>query len=123
MTDDASEPRDGLRASELMKLGELAMTSEREEYVHVISLFGELDLATVDQVRDQLELAEASDVVSIVVDLSGLTFMDSTGIRLLIEAHERSHADGNRLMLLRGGASVHRVLEVAGVAEMLPFAD
>jgi anti-anti-sigma factor len=123
MTDDASEQRDGVRASELMKLGELTMTSEREGPVHVISLFGELDLATVARVRAQLELAEGSDAASIVVDLSGLTFMDSTGIRLLIEAHERSLADANRLTLLRGGASVQRVLEITGVAEILPFAD
>ncbi|MDX6690758.1 MAG: anti-sigma factor antagonist [Solirubrobacteraceae bacterium] len=99
------------------------MTSEREDVIHVISLFGELDVATAGEVRGELERAEASDAASIVLDLSGLTFMDSTGIRLLIEARDRSRSDRNRLTLLRGPASVQRVLQIAGVDDVLPFAD
>jgi anti-anti-sigma factor len=123
MPDERPEERHELRASELIELGALTMTSEREDVIHVISLFGELDVATAGEVRGELERAEASDAASIVLDLSGLTFMDSTGIRLLIEARDRSRSDRNRLTLLRGPASVQRVLQIAGVDDVLPFAD
>ncbi len=62
-------------------------------------------------------------MASIVVDLSGLTFMDSTGIRVLIMANARSRDDGNRLALLRGPAAVQRVFELSGVDSLLPFVD
>ena len=99
------------------------MRSERDGELHVINLSGELDLATVDVVKRELERVEATDVQSIILDLSGLTFMDSTGIRLLLSAEARSRADSNRLTLLRGPAAIQRVLEVTGVVKYLPFAD
>jgi anti-anti-sigma factor len=59
----------------------------------------------------------------ILLDLSELQFMDSTGIRLLIAADARSRADSDRLRLTRPPAKVFRVLCIAGVDEILPFAD
>ena len=58
---------------------------------------------------------------SIVVDLGGLEFIDSTGLRLLVMAAERSH-DG-RFSLLRGPKQVHRVFEITDLVDRLPFAD
>ena len=99
------------------------MTSEREGDVHTICLFGELDLANADRVEHELERVEATDASSIVVDLAGLKFVDSTGIRLLVSAHARSRADSNRLVLLRGPAAVQRVFQLVGLEDRLPFAD
>ncbi len=99
------------------------MSSERDGDVHTISLFGELDLATADDVSAEIQRVEDTDARSIVVDLAGLTFMDSTGIRLLWRAHERSRADSCRLTLLRGCAAVQRVLQLTGLEARLPFAD
>lgn len=121
MPKNASEQR--TPAAQLHKLGELALSSVREGPVHTILLFGELDLATVAAIERELECVEASDASSIVVDLSGLTFMDSTAVRLLLTAHARSLADSNRLTLRRGPAAVQRVLELSGVEQHLPFAD
>jgi anti-sigma B factor antagonist len=114
---------DGLRGEQLPGLGQLTISSERDGDRHTIRLLGELDLANADELQHELERAEASDAQSIVLDLSGLTFMDSTGVQLLLRAHARSRADANRLMLLRGPATVHRVLELTGVATLLPFSD
>ena len=114
--------RERRRAVELLELGQLTMTSGREGDVHTIALTGELDLAAAGRVQDELERVEATDVLSIVIDLSGLTFMDSTGVRLLVGAHARSRADSDRLMLLRGSAGVQRVFELCGVDGLLPFA-
>jgi stage II sporulation protein AA (anti-sigma F factor antagonist) len=97
--------------------------SEREDGVHAIRLFGELDLATAAEAQRELERAEATDAEAIVLDLSGLTFIDSTGVRLLVAANARSRADANRLSVVRGQQPVQRVLELCGVVELLPFAD
>lgn len=123
MTSEAREQRDQLRAAQLIKLGELSMSSEREGDVHSICLFGELDLATAEAVERELERVEATDTAAIIVDLSGLEFMDSSGVRLMLIANARSRADANRLTLLRGPAAVQRVLELSGVERLLPFAD
>lgn len=123
MTEDTSDQRDCIRAGELIELGGLTMRSERAGDVHTIRLSGELDLATADDVERELERVEATDAATIVLDLSGLTFMDSTGVRLVVNAHARSRAAGQRLTLLRGQAAVQRVMELSGVDALLPFAD
>ena len=123
MIDDAAVPHDPLRAGDVTELGGLTILSEREGDIHTIGLSGELDLATAEGVRAELDRVEGGDARSIVLDLSGLTFMDSTGVRLLVQAHLRSTADSERLTLLRGQAAVQRVLQLSGVDVLLPFAD
>ncbi len=120
---DAVSHREPLRAHQLIKPGDLTLTSERKGVVHSICLFGELDLATATRVQDELTRIEASEVDSIIVDLSGLTFIDSTGIRLLHSAAARSRADSDRLALLRGGAAVQRALQLTALEDRLPFVD
>lgn len=120
---DHRSPDQPSRAAEPFGPGHFTMTSTRNGAEHVIRLFGELDLANADSVEEELVRVEASDVTSIVLDLSGLTFMDSTGVRLILSADARSRAHANRLSLLRGPRSVQRVLEISGVEQMLPFSD
>jgi anti-anti-sigma factor len=103
--------------------GQLILSSTREGSAHSICLHGELDLASVPSVEVELELVEATDARVIVVDLSGLTYVDSSGIALLLSAHARSRADGDRLSLIRGSAEIQRVFELCGLAQVLPFTD
>lgn len=123
MTDDVTEQREPSRAEQFFDLGELTVHSRREGEIHTIALTGELDVATAEAVQRELERVEATDAASIVLDLSGVTFMDSTGVRLLVQAHARSREDANRLSLRRGGPAVQRVLQLSGVDVLLPFAD
>lgn len=123
MTGDAFEARERSRATEVFGLEQLSMTSERDGSTHVIALFGELDLAVADSVERELRRVETTDASVIVVDLSGLTFMDSTGARLVWQADVRSRAGANRLRLRRGPRAVQRVFEISGVADLLPFTD
>jgi anti-sigma B factor antagonist len=123
MTDDAIGARENARAAWMFELGQLSMTSEREDDLHVIALFGELDLATANGVEQELLRVEATDAEAIVLDLAGLTFMDSTGARLVLQANARSRADSCRLTLLRGPRAVQRVFELSGLVDLLPFAD
>src|SRR5687767_7382912 len=112
---------EGDRATRTSKLGSLAVRSEREGEAHIIELIGELDLDGAPKLEDALRKAEAGDATSIVVDLGALDFIDSTGLRLLVMAAERSQ-DG-RFSLLRGPKQVHRVFEITDLVERLPFAD
>jgi anti-sigma B factor antagonist len=88
----------------------------------VVRPVGELDLATAPVVDAQLsELVEAG-FASLVLDLRQLRFLDSTGLRLLLSWDARSRAEGVDLSLIPGPAPVQRVIDVAGVAHLLPFA-
>ena len=123
MIDEAPEQPHGIRAADLLKAGQLTLRSERDGALHTISMQGELDLANADDLERELIRVEGSDALSIVIDLSGLQFIDSTGVRLLLSAHARSRADSNRLTLLRGPKPVQRVFELTGILDILPFAD
>jgi anti-sigma B factor antagonist len=96
---------------------------ERYRDVYLITVTGELDLATYERLRDELERAEASEAARILLDLGGLTFIDSTGICVLVKAAQRSANDGARLRLLPASGKVHEVLELTGVMERLHFVD
>lgn len=123
MTDAVPHDPQPLRADEVIDLGHLTVTSQRDRAVHRIRLVGELDLATTDGAENALMRAEASDAASIVVDLSALTFIDSTGLRLLYSAAKRSRDSSDRLVLLRGGPAVQRALQLSGLEDQMPFAD
>ena len=110
------------RAERARRVGSVALRSEREGDTHVIALLGELDLDGAPRVEEELLRVEATDAASIVVDLSSLEFIDSTGLRLLVMAAERSSSDG-RFSILRGPKQVHRVFEMTDLIDRLPFAD
>lgn len=112
---------DGDRAARTSKLGSLALRSEREGDAHVIELLGELDLDGAPRLEQELRRVESTDAGVIVVDLGGLQFIDSTGIRLIVMASERCRP--GRFSLLRGPRHVHRVFEITDLADRLPFAD
>jgi anti-anti-sigma factor len=89
----------------------------------VVGLSGELDLATSPRLQAELRAVEASDAGEIVLDLADLSFIDSSGLRLIIGAEARSRANGKRLALRRAQAPVHRIFELTDTVERLPFAD
>jgi anti-anti-sigma factor len=109
------------RAAQTSKLGSLIVRGEHDGDVHIIELVGELDLDGAPRLEEELRAAEAGDATSIVVDLGQLEFIDSTGLRLLVMAADRS-APG-RFSLLRGPKQVHRVFEITDMVDRLPFAD
>ncbi len=81
--------------------------------VHLVSLAGELDMATAVGLADWLVSVAGSDVV---VDLSGLSFVDSTGIAALAQARGLIEQAGSELRLTRPQRPVERVLEIVGLA-------
>ena len=120
---DRAPERSHPHAGEPPPVGALAMSSRREGDEHLIALAGEFDLAHVDEVQRELERVEASGVARIVVDLSQLSFIDSSGVRVLVMAGARSRARAGRLRLVRGPAGVHRVFAMCGLDGIVPFAE
>ena len=84
-----------------------------------VSLSGELDISSAPRLQDDLARVEAGEPATIVLDLSGLDFMDSTGLRLLIGADSRARSAGRRLVLIQGNEMVQRVLRVTRLDERL----
>ena len=88
----------------------------------VVAPRGEIDLATVDQVRDAVERDRQSGE-TIVLDLREVGFMDTSGLRYVLELVERAPREGFDVRLVRGPSAVQRVFEVSGLEPRLPFVD
>jgi anti-anti-sigma factor len=84
----------------------------------VIALHGELDLAGAATLEAELEPLDAA---ALVVDLRGLTFMDSSGLRILVVHAQRAQDRGRRFALVPGAAQVMRVFEITRMRERLEF--
>ena len=97
-------------------------TEDRNGLVHV-ALKGELDLSTVAKVQDELRRVEQSEPPIVVLDLSRLTFLDSTGLRCLITADERARESGRRVVIVRGPEPVQRVFAITRLEERLEMVD
>jgi anti-sigma B factor antagonist len=97
-------------------------TEERDGLVHV-ALRGELDLSTVGKVQDALQRVEADAPQTVLLDLSKLTFLDSTGLRCLVTADQRAREAGRRFVIVRGPDAVQRVFTITRLEERLDMVD
>ena len=101
---------------------EFEITDGGEPGRPVLSLAGELDLGTLAELAAHVDRVLAAAPQSLRLDLTDLRFMDSSGLRLLIELDERARREGWRLSLL---PSVHEqantVLRMTGADTALPF--
>jgi len=89
----------------------------------VIGVSGELDLASSPALEQELERGAASRAGIVIVDLRNLEFMDSTGLSVLVRAHQRATESGQRFGVVRGPQQVQRLLSLTGVADRLNLAD
>jgi anti-anti-sigma factor len=107
-------------AGRYLRVHGLGIQSGRRGDDHVIALEGDLEMANVAAIESELSHVEAGDCRQIVFDLRGLSFLDSTGIHLLMCAHARSQSSGRPIALLVDGGPVHRVLNACGALSILP---
>jgi anti-sigma B factor antagonist len=103
--------------------GPLTIRSSRQQDEHVVALHGELDLWGVEALEEEMRRIERTDADRIIVDLGGLEFMDSTGLRTILRIDAHSRSNGDRVVFLRGGPTVQRVFEITDTARRLPFLD
>jgi anti-anti-sigma factor len=91
--------------------------------MRLLRLTGELDMAGVDGFERLLIADESPEAGTFVVDMRGLTFIDSSGLRALIIADKRVRAEGGRFVVVRGSEQVNEVLEMTGVAKQIELLD
>lgn len=102
---------------------EFRLEVEPEREAVRVCPIGDVDLSTVDEVRAQLEVLTASGFRHVILDLRRTTFLDSTGIRLVLDAYSASVADGTEFKLIAGPPAVQRAFEVTGVESRVPFVE
>jgi anti-anti-sigma factor len=96
------------------------MHSGREGETLFIALDGEVDFSVVDELEAELRAAEKSDARRIVVSLEDVTYMDSSGLNLLLQTRVRMRANPQRLRFLRSKhPAVLQLLDVTQTAEAL----
>jgi anti-sigma B factor antagonist len=88
----------------------------------VVTVRGEVDLATSPRLREELIDALARSARGLVVDLAEVGFLDSTGLGVLAGAHRRAKADGRFFRLVCARREVLDVLRVTGLDLVLPMA-
>jgi anti-anti-sigma factor len=84
---------------------------------------GELDLATVPLLADRLKGVGGDAARAVVLDLSGLTFLDSSGVALLLGVTRRAAGEGWSLRIVGTPPSARALLELCGLLDVLPLAD
>jgi anti-sigma B factor antagonist len=89
----------------------------------ILAASGELDLRTSPELEERLNRVWASGAELVILDLRQIEFMDSTGLRVLLGAHQRAQDTSRRFALVRGADQVERVLTLTGVRDLLTVVD
>jgi anti-sigma B factor antagonist len=102
--------------------GLLTLSSEPQSF-HLVKLVGEMDGSNAHDLEDELIRLENDGRSEIVLDLSQLKFIDSTGLAVILRAHRRMTGNSHRLSIVRPRGQVGRTFELTGLDTALSFAD
>jgi anti-sigma B factor antagonist len=98
---------------------EIVTTLDQRGRSTTVALHGEIDVLTVDQVRMALATALAAHPHELVIDLTDLTFIDSTGLGALITGFQRARDAGARFRLAHPTPAVRQILVLSGLLEVV----
>ncbi len=110
-----SAQRDGVRRLFDVSVEDLGTT-------RTITPRGEIDIASAESVAEPLLNGLRDGLETVVLDLSSTTFIDSTGVRVVLHATRRAAQLGVRFIVLPAPDEVHRVFELCGLTDLIPFA-
>jgi anti-anti-sigma factor len=85
----------------------------------LVTLSGDLDASTATLLYDQLSDLEIQDVQHVVLDLAQVSFMDSTGLSVIVTEHKRLLHAGGGLTIFAPPSSVRRLFEITGLDAVL----
>lgn len=88
-----------------------------------VALSGDLDLSSSKRAEEAIVEAEKGNPPLLLIDLRKLTFMDSTGLRVMVSADKRAKRSGRRAVIVKGPAAVQRVFEITRLDERLDLVD
>jgi anti-sigma B factor antagonist len=97
-------------------------TSQRGDD-HIVRLFGDFDITGFRQVDEELRRIQLNGQPTVTLDLRGLTFIDSSGIRAIVKADARARTLGRRPRLIAGPERVHKVFRITRLDDHLEFVD
>jgi anti-anti-sigma factor len=89
------------------------MEVRQETGATVVRLAGELDLSETTRFEGEILAAEGARPAVLVIDLRALRFMDSSGLRMILDADMRARRESRRLVIVQGPEAVHRVFLIA----------
>ena len=85
----------------------------------VVKLYGEIDQHCVSEIRDDIDRQIAiRNINSLIVDLGGVEFMDSSGIGMIMGRNKNMVSRGGKMMLVRPQPQVDKVLELSGIKKL-----
>jgi anti-sigma B factor antagonist len=87
----------------------------------VVSIYGELDVATAPSLREQLIGLVGDGSTKLVLDLEGVDFLDSTGLGVIVSALKRARTNGGDLRLVCTQARIRRLFEITGLDKAVPL--
>ena len=99
------------------------LETETEGSSALVRIRGDLDLQVVDQVTEALTRIESAEPDLLVIDLSRLTFMDSSGMGVVAAAHVRALEAGRRFALVRPPGGVRQAFDRTRLDEVITIAD
>lgn len=102
---------------------QLSLSLEQCRSCHVVTVAGELDLLTIRVLREALDELVATGATDVVVDLSGLTFIDSSGLGTLVRAKRRLRVLRGSVALVCQEGPVLRLLALTGLRHVLRVFD
>lgn len=102
-------------------LNRLEITVSKHGTTTTIALAGEWDLAEQKSTRNAIRDALRQSPECLVLDLSQVSFIDSSGIRVVLELHQRSTQRNVHLVIVPGPRAVRRPFEILGLTDRLPF--
>ena len=107
----------------MMERDAFAVSMEGMDDGATIVVEGDVDIATVPRLRDALDQALESSPTRVLIDLSGVEFVDSSGLRFLLRANQQAQRGGWSLVVRRPAESAMRAFEFAGADKWLTFAS
>jgi anti-sigma B factor antagonist len=105
------------------RMSTLELNTEQQGGQTTVVLMGELDIASTDSLEEELAKIEADPPAILVLDLRGVQFIDSTGLRAVIAADERARSAGRRFVIVRGTHAVERLFSVTQLDRRLEIVD
>ena len=102
-------------------MSQLRLSTSVIDATAVIELEGELDLAGANALEQELATPEVDGTGAIVLDLRGVNFMDSSGLRVIAVTLQDAQERGRRFALVPGAAQVMRVFDITRMRERLEF--
>jgi anti-sigma B factor antagonist len=95
----------------------------REHHTATLRAVGSLDIATAPILETQVAELRKAGVRRVILDLTRLYFIDSTGLRCILECDAQARQDGFAIGLIQGPRAVQRVFDLTGTTAQLPFID